>query len=67
MLFVIAGDSRVVQNPPCENRKLLSEMPFRVKVWSPAMREIVLDTETTGLDPTDGHRIVEKKRNEALP
>lgn len=23
------------------------------------MREIVLDTETTGLDPTDGHRIVE--------
>jgi DNA polymerase III subunit epsilon len=23
------------------------------------MREIVLDTETTGLDPLDGHRIVE--------
>ena len=23
------------------------------------MREIVLDTETTGLDPEDGHRIVE--------
>lgn len=23
------------------------------------MREIVLDTETTGLDPTDGHRLVE--------
>src|SRR5690625_7918071 len=23
------------------------------------MREIVLDTETTGLDPDDGHRIVE--------
>src|SRR6516165_12469419 len=23
------------------------------------MREIVIDTETTGLDPTDGHRIVE--------
>ena len=23
------------------------------------MREIVLDTETTGLDPGDGHRIVE--------
>ena len=23
------------------------------------MREIVLDTETTGLDPRDGHRIVE--------
>jgi len=23
------------------------------------MREIVLDTETTGIDPTDGHRIVE--------
>ncbi len=23
------------------------------------MREIVLDTETTGLDPTDGHRVVE--------
>ena len=23
------------------------------------MREIVLDTETTGLDPHDGHRIVE--------
>jgi DNA polymerase III subunit epsilon len=24
-----------------------------------AMREIVLDTETTGLDPADGHRVVE--------
>ena len=23
------------------------------------MREIVIDTETTGLDPDDGHRIVE--------
>ncbi len=23
------------------------------------MREVVLDTETTGLDPTAGHRIVE--------
>jgi DNA polymerase III epsilon subunit-like protein len=23
------------------------------------MREIVLDTETTGLDPQDGHRLVE--------
>src|SRR5579862_8645902 len=23
------------------------------------MREIVLDTETTGLDPADGHRVVE--------
>jgi DNA polymerase III subunit epsilon len=23
------------------------------------MREIVLDTETTALDPTEGHRIVE--------
>ncbi|HXP12638.1 MAG TPA: exonuclease domain-containing protein, partial [Stellaceae bacterium] len=23
------------------------------------MREIVLDTETTGLDPSDGHRVVE--------
>ena len=23
------------------------------------MREIVLDTETTGLDPLDGHRLVE--------
>ncbi|MDE3060005.1 MAG: DNA polymerase III subunit epsilon, partial [Pseudomonadota bacterium] len=22
-------------------------------------REIVLDTETTGLDPVDGHRVVE--------
>ena len=23
------------------------------------MREIILDTETTGLDPSDGHRIIE--------
>ncbi|HEX2592872.1 MAG TPA: exonuclease domain-containing protein, partial [Rhizomicrobium sp.] len=23
------------------------------------MREIVLDTETTGLDPSDGHRVIE--------
>ena len=23
------------------------------------MRQIVLDTETTGLDPTGGHRIIE--------
>ena len=23
------------------------------------MREIVLDTETTGIDPKDGHRIIE--------
>jgi len=26
---------------------------------SSIMREIVIDTETTGLDPLDGHRIVE--------
>jgi DNA polymerase III subunit epsilon len=26
---------------------------------SPGMREIVLDTETTGFEPSDGHRIVE--------
>jgi DNA polymerase-3 subunit epsilon len=25
----------------------------------PIMREIVIDTETTGLDPLDGHRVVE--------
>jgi hypothetical protein len=25
----------------------------------PNMREIVIDTGTTGLDPLDGHRIVE--------
>jgi DNA polymerase-3 subunit epsilon len=23
------------------------------------LREIILDTETTGLDPSDGHRVVE--------
>ena len=26
------------------------------------MREIVIDTETTGLDPLDGHRVVEMGR-----
>lgn len=30
------------------------------------MREVVLDTETTGLDPADGHRIVEIGAVEAL-
>src|SRR5262249_3497605 len=28
-------------------------------VWKSAMREIVFDTETTGLDPYQGHRLVE--------
>jgi DNA polymerase III subunit epsilon len=27
--------------------------------FAPTMREIVLDTETTGLDPLDGDRVVE--------
>jgi DNA polymerase-3 subunit epsilon len=31
--------------------------PLSVKIR--AMRELVIDTETTGLDPTDGHRVVE--------
>src|SRR5690625_6655881 len=30
------------------------------------MREIVLDTETTGLDPDEGHRIVEIGRVELI-
>jgi DNA polymerase-3 subunit epsilon len=28
-------------------------------LWSKTLREIVLDTETTGLDPLQGHRLVE--------
>src|SRR5665213_613486 len=38
-------------------------LPARPRTLSPGfeadMREIVLDTETTGFDPADGHRIVE--------
>ncbi len=36
-------------------RKRYRSTPAR----GPVMREIVLDTETTGLDPLDGHRLVE--------
>jgi DNA polymerase III epsilon subunit-like protein len=28
--------------------------------FDPNVREIVLDTETAGLDPLDGHRVVEQ-------
>lgn len=27
--------------------------------YAPPMREVILDTETTGLDPNDGHRVIE--------
>ena len=31
------------------------------------LREIVLDTETTGLDPDQGHRIVEVRVHNRIP
>jgi DNA polymerase-3 subunit epsilon len=34
-------------------------LPQRLPEIDAAMREIVLDTETTGLSPADGHRVVE--------
>ena len=37
--------------PPCNSRLQSCILPV--------MRQIVLDTETTGLDPKDGHRIIE--------
>jgi DNA polymerase III epsilon subunit-like protein len=33
---------------------------------APAVREIVVDTETTGLGPSDGHRIVEIGASELI-
>jgi DNA polymerase-3 subunit epsilon len=34
--------------------------------FAPTMREIVLDTETAGFDPLDGHRVVEIGAVEAI-
>jgi DNA polymerase III epsilon subunit-like protein len=52
------GEPRIHEDPPVQKDWLHSTL---VEVWRARrpMREIVIDTETTGLDPLDGHRIVE--------
>ncbi len=59
-------DSRPVGARPageCGDRQLLhiraQARSNRIKVQSPSMRQIVLDTETTGLSTAQGHRIIE--------
>src|SRR5215469_11138707 len=48
-----------MRTPPLSSERL----PYSslVEIWRARrpMREIVIDTEITGLDPLDGHRIVE--------
>ena len=54
-----AGAGGRLHSGACGATRLTLTSDASRKHKDPGMREIVLDTETTGLDPNDGHRLVE--------